>query len=212
MKDQGENSENKDRLEREVQFDLDQIRQALDGLRYSGYYGVSPQMVTLGLVDANSARNDNGAISKTANLKFSSFTDGTSNTVRLVESAGRPHIYRLGRRVIDAGPGSSVRINGGGWCRPASELNVLLGVSADGASYPGPNGINTTNGIALGSTYPDPYFGVDGTGQAYAFHGSGITAVFVDGSARYLSSNIDVRVYAGLISRNGSEIIKDIEP
>ncbi|MCE2801739.1 MAG: YezD family protein [Planctomycetaceae bacterium] len=34
MKDQGENSENKDRLEREVQFDLDQIRQALDGLRY----------------------------------------------------------------------------------------------------------------------------------------------------------------------------------
>jgi hypothetical protein len=114
--------------------------------------------------------------------------------------------------VIEAGPGSSVRVNGGGWCRPASELNVLLGVSADGASYPGPNVINTTNGIALGSTYPDPYFGVDGTGQAYAFHGSGITAVFVDGSARYLSSNIDVRVYAGLISRNGSEIIKDIEP
>ena len=34
MKDQGESSENKDRLEREVQFDLDQIRQALDGLRY----------------------------------------------------------------------------------------------------------------------------------------------------------------------------------
>ncbi|MFM2012532.1 MAG: putative small protein [Planctomycetota bacterium] len=34
MKDQGENSENKERLEREVQFDLDQIRQALDGLRY----------------------------------------------------------------------------------------------------------------------------------------------------------------------------------
>ena len=34
MKDQGENSENKDLLEREVQFDLDQIRQALDGLRY----------------------------------------------------------------------------------------------------------------------------------------------------------------------------------
>lgn len=34
MKDQGGNSENKDRLEREVQFDLEQIRQALDGLRF----------------------------------------------------------------------------------------------------------------------------------------------------------------------------------
>ncbi|MEI6527908.1 MAG: YezD family protein [Planctomycetota bacterium] len=34
MKDQSENSENNGRLEREVQFDLDQIRQALEGLRY----------------------------------------------------------------------------------------------------------------------------------------------------------------------------------
>jgi hypothetical protein len=34
MKDQSENSENNGRLEREVQFDLDQIRQALEGLHY----------------------------------------------------------------------------------------------------------------------------------------------------------------------------------
>jgi hypothetical protein len=34
MKDQGENSEKNGRLEREVQFDLAQIREALDGLRY----------------------------------------------------------------------------------------------------------------------------------------------------------------------------------
>jgi hypothetical protein len=34
MKDQSENSENNGRLEREVQIDLDQIRQALEGLRY----------------------------------------------------------------------------------------------------------------------------------------------------------------------------------
>lgn len=89
--------------------------------------------------------------------------------------------------------------------------STVANADADGASYPGPNVINTTNGIALGSTYPDPFFGVDGTGQAYAFHGSGITAVFVDGSAKYLSSNIDVRVYAGMISRNGSEIIRDLD-
>ena len=33
MKDHVENPDNHGRLEREVQFDLDQIRQALDGLR-----------------------------------------------------------------------------------------------------------------------------------------------------------------------------------
>jgi len=178
---------------------------------YAGFYGVSPQLATLGLVDASSARDNNGAISKTANLKFSSFVDGTSNTVRLVESAGRPHIYRNGRKVVDVQPGSSVRINGGGWCRPASELNVLLGVAGDGLSYPGPRAMNVTNGIALTSTYPDPFFGVDGTGQPYSFHTGGNMSVFVDGSSRYLNSNIDIRIFARLVSRDGAEIITDLE-
>lgn len=34
MKDQGGNSEKKDRLERDVQFEFEQIREALEGLRY----------------------------------------------------------------------------------------------------------------------------------------------------------------------------------
>lgn len=34
MKDQGGNPKDNERLEREMQFDLDQIRQALEGLRY----------------------------------------------------------------------------------------------------------------------------------------------------------------------------------
>lgn len=176
---------------------------------YSGYYGVSPQLATLGLVDPSSARNDNGALSKTALLKFASFTDGASNTIRLVESAGRPHVYRLGRKVIDVAAGNPIRINGGGWCRPASELNVLLGTSADGATYPGPSFINVTNGITLSSTYPDPFFGVDGTGQAYSFHTGGIMSAFVDGSARYVNANINIRVFAQLISRNGGEVVQE---
>jgi prepilin-type N-terminal cleavage/methylation domain-containing protein len=172
---------------------------------YSGFYGVAPELFTLGFVDQTSARVNCGALSRTDRLKFSSFTDGTSNTIRLVESAGRPHIYRNGRKIVDATPGSSTRVNGGGWCRPASELNVLIGTSADGVSFPGPNAINRTNGIDLGSAYPHPYFGVDGTGQAYSFHTGGIMSAFVDGSARYINSNLDIRVFARLISRDGGE-------
>jgi type II secretory pathway pseudopilin PulG len=177
---------------------------------YAGFYGVAPQLFTLGLVDESSVRNNNGGLSKTDRLKFSSFTDGTSNTIRLVESAGRPHVYRLGRKVIDAPAGSSIRVNGGGWCRPASELNMLIGASADGVSYPGPRAINVTNGIPLGSAYPDPYFGVDGTGQPYSFHTGGNMAAFVDGSGRFLNSDIDIRVFARLISRDGGETQIDI--
>jgi len=178
---------------------------------YSGFYGVDPQLASLGLVDAESVRVNNGAISKTDRLKFSSFVDGTSNTVRLVESAGRPHVYRMGRRVIQADAGSNNRINGGGWCRPASELNLLIGTSGDGSVFPGPKAINVTNGIALGSAYPHAYFGVDGTGQPYSFHTGGNMSAFVDGSARFLSSNIDIRIFARLISRDCGEVLNDLD-
>jgi len=177
---------------------------------YAGFYGVDPQLFTLGFVDQESAVANNGGISKTEKLKFASFTDGTSNTLRLIESAGRPNIYRNGKLVLTAQVGSHDRVNGGGWCRPASELSLLRGVSADGLIFPGPKAINVTNGQILGS-YPHPYYGTDGTGQAYAFHTGGTNAVYVDGSTRFLSQALDIRLLARWVSRNGGEISVDAE-
>lgn len=172
---------------------------------YAGFYGVDPQLFTLGLVDQPSANVSNGAISKTISLKFSSFTDGASNTIRLVESSGRPNIYRNGKLVVTAAAGSNNRINGGGWCRPASDLNILRGSTSDGLTFPGPRAINVTNGEILG-TYPHPYYNTDGTGQIYAFHTGGVSATFVDGSTRFLSQSTDIRLLARLISRDGGEV------
>lgn len=177
---------------------------------YSGFYGVDPQLFTLGLVDPSSAIATNGGISKTIQLKFASFSDGTSNTIRLVESAGRPNVYRNRRVAVNAQIGSNDRVNGGGWCRPASELNVLRGASRDGLTFPGPRAMNVTNGENLG-TYPHPYYGVDGTSQVYSFHNGGVISAFVDGSARLLSDNMDIRILARLVSRDGGEISSDIE-
>ena len=177
---------------------------------YSGFYGVDPQLFTLGLVDQSSAIATNGGISKTIQLKFANFSDGTSNTIRLVESAGRPNIYRNRRIAVTAQVGSEARVNGGGWCRPASELNVLRGASADGLTFPGPRAMNVTNGEILG-TYPHPYYGVDGTSQAYSFHTGGVMTAFVDGSARFLSDNISIRIFARLVSRDGGEVSSDVE-
>lgn len=172
---------------------------------YAGFYGVDPQLFTLGLVDKESAVATNGAISKTIKLTFSSFTDGTSNTAHFFESAGRPNIYRAGKLALAAVVGSTNRVNGSGWCRPASELNVLRGTSNDGLTFPGPRAINATNGEVLG-TYPHLYHGVDGTGQIYAFHTGGTNASFVDGSTRFVSQNVDIRTLARWISRDGSEV------
>jgi prepilin-type N-terminal cleavage/methylation domain-containing protein/prepilin-type processing-associated H-X9-DG protein len=169
---------------------------------YSGFYGVSPELVSLG-VPASSAVADNGAISKTTKLNFSSFTDGLSNTLHVTESAGRPNIWRNGKIAVNAS--GLNRVNGGGWCRPASELNILRGSSSDGLTFPGPNAINVTNGEVLG-TYPHPFYNTDGTSHIYGFHTGGVTALFGDGSVRFVRQSIPLAVLAAAISRNGGEV------
>jgi prepilin-type N-terminal cleavage/methylation domain-containing protein/prepilin-type processing-associated H-X9-DG protein len=175
---------------------------------YSGFYGVDPQLVTLGLIDAASGKVDNGALSKTTRLRFADFSDGLSNTLHLTESVGRPNLYRLGRLVATAS--GNDRVNGGGWCRPASELNVLRGASADGTTFPGPAAINVTNGEVIGA-YPHPFYNVDGSGQVYSFHTAGVNALFGDGSVRFIRQNISIRTLAQVVTRNGGEVIVGLD-
>ena len=170
---------------------------------YSGFYGVSPELATLGLVPQASAKVDNGGISKTQKLNFASFTDGLSNTIQLTESAGRPDVYRNGKKVVTA-TGNN-RVNGGGWCRPATELFLLRGSSADGLTFPGPNAINVTNGEVLGS-YPHPFYNTDGTGHIYAFHTGGANTLYGDGSVRFLKASTNIGVLAAAVTRNAGEI------
>jgi prepilin-type N-terminal cleavage/methylation domain-containing protein/prepilin-type processing-associated H-X9-DG protein len=175
---------------------------------YAGFYGVDPQLVTLGLIDPASGRRDNGAISKTVKLRFADFIDGLSNTLHLTESAGRPNVWRNGKLVLTAN--GNDRVNGGGWCRPASELNVLRGASPDGVVIPGPSGINATNGEVLGTYSPPnghPYYGVDGTGQIYGFHSGGVNVLYVDGSVHFIRQTINIRALAALVSRDGGEVL-----
>jgi len=170
---------------------------------YAAVYGVDPRLVSLGLVDPSSGHPENGALSRSQKLRFADFSDGLSNTLHVTESAGRPHLYRAGRLVLQAA--GNTRVNGGGWCRPASDIAVLTGSSADGAAFPGPCGINCANGELLGA-YPHPYYGTLGTGQIYSFHPGGANALFGDGSVRFVQQTIPIRTLAALVSRNGGEV------
>src|SRR5262249_8242922 len=53
--------------------------------------------------------------------KIAEITDGTSNSLLLVEDAGRPQIYRAGKRVgnPDANP-TTESAGGGAWIRPSA--------------------------------------------------------------------------------------------
>jgi prepilin-type N-terminal cleavage/methylation domain-containing protein/prepilin-type processing-associated H-X9-DG protein len=166
---------------------------------YAGIYGVDPRLVSAGLAVAAG----DGALSKTAPVRLTDFPDGLSNTLHVTESAGKPSLYRRGAAV---GSPPGVRVNGGGWCRPASDIPALFGTSADGTTYPGPVAINATNGIQQ-TAYPDPTFGVDGTGQVYGFHTGGVNVLFGDGSVRFVRQSINFGTFAALVTRNGGEVV-----
>ncbi|MFO0809263.1 MAG: DUF1559 domain-containing protein [Gemmataceae bacterium] len=168
---------------------------------YAAIYGVDPRLVSLGLADVGGA--ENGALSRTVKLTFGSISDGLSNTLQVVESAGRPDIYRNGLRVIQAD--ATRRVNGGGWCRPASDLPMLVGSSPDGRTFPGPCGINCTNGEDINGQYPHPFYGTLGSSQIYGFHSSGVNVLFADGSVHYLRANLPMRTLAALVTREGGE-------
>jgi prepilin-type N-terminal cleavage/methylation domain-containing protein/prepilin-type processing-associated H-X9-DG protein len=166
---------------------------------YAGTYGIDPRLGSLGLVDVVGE----GALSKTTNLRFADFTDGLSNTIQLAESAGKPNLYRNGKLV---GTPPTLYTNGGGWCRPASDVGTFSGSSSDGTLIPGPCPFNCTNGQAQGG-YPDPYYGTDGLGEFYGFHTGGLNTLFADGSVHFIAQGIDIRNFARLLTRGGNEVV-----
>jgi prepilin-type processing-associated H-X9-DG protein len=129
-------------------------------------------------------------------------TDGTSNTILLAESAGRPQVYRQGR-AFGALPAD--KVNGGGWARPASDFD-LKGSSSDGSTLPGPCAVNCTNGLDAGTVYPNPVYGTNGTGETYAFHPGGANCLFGDGSVHFVNQGVNIVTYAALITRSGGEV------
>jgi prepilin-type N-terminal cleavage/methylation domain-containing protein/prepilin-type processing-associated H-X9-DG protein len=136
--------------------------------------------------------------------KFADATDGLSNTIAVAESAGRPNLWRAGKQV---GSPPAERVNGGGWARAATAFSID-GSTYDGTSLPGPCAVNCTNGENV-TTYPDPYYGRDGSGEVYAFHTGGANVVFGDGSVHLIHQGVSIRTFAALVTRGGGEVAGD---
>jgi prepilin-type N-terminal cleavage/methylation domain-containing protein/prepilin-type processing-associated H-X9-DG protein len=169
---------------------------------YAPITQVEQRLVDLGIVDDVGDRT--GMLLRNTRATLRHVTDGTSHTILLAESGGRPYVYRNGMR---AGDLPDHRVNGGGWSRPASEFG-LDGSSADGLTFPGPCAINCTNGEDVGPlTFPYPFYGSNGTSETYAFHPGGANILFGDASVHFLAEEIDIRMYARMVTRKGHEAI-----
>jgi prepilin-type N-terminal cleavage/methylation domain-containing protein len=138
--------------------------------------------------------------------------DGLSNTILLAESAGRPIVYR-GRSRADGATAAEQfpqrRVNAGGWVRPASDLSID-GSTANGSTFRSSptKVVNATNGESVETApFQSGYYGTDGGGEVYAFHPAGANVVFGDLSTRLITSDISIRLFSSLVTRNGGEVI-----
>ncbi len=126
--------------------------------------------------------------------------DGLSNTLMLVECAGRPEYWvlgRLGPQRNNNGCGNlnvvNGRAKGGGWADPQNFI-PLHGFAEDGLSCVGPKAINVTN-----------------NNEAYSFHVGGMNVNLADGSTRFITAEIDIELYASLITKAEKEVIEGFD-
>lgn len=119
------------------------------------------------------------------NVGFEDVTDGLSNTMLVLESAGRAHWYVNGR-MYDPEP------NFGGWFDYWAGTNSgwAYGFQDDGLTRFGPRVINASNKWA----------------NPYAFHAAGINTVLADGSVRFVAEQMDAVTFFSACSRAGGEV------
>ncbi len=144
-----------------------------------------------------------GIMQKNFTIKISGVTDGLSNTLTVVESSGRPQIYRNGKQF---GTVPANKVNGGGWSRPASDLEFAPSTADGTTSAGGTVAVGATNGFDY-PTYNGAPYGTEGTSQPYSFHTSGVNALFGDGSVRFVRTSVSVATFAALVTRDGGEVL-----
>ncbi len=126
----------------------------------------------------------NGPMAKVVDTPIVGIGDGTSNTILLVEDAGRPSLYRKGRDMGVATP------DGHGWADPDGAGMSLDGVQAN---------LTTTGGTC--------YINCTNDSEIYAFHSTGTNILLADGSVRFLRESVAAATLAAMVTANGGDIL-----
>lgn len=125
--------------------------------------------------------------------------DGTSNTILLCESVGRPNQYGLGNQYLGTQNPGRAR-----WADPFGEF-VIRGANPNTIASAGhvtvPAGLHDTTNPALNTCSMN----CNNVGQPYSFHGSGCNFAFADGSVHFLTNSSPVWFLGQLATKAGGE-------
>jgi len=182
-------------------------------LAYADYdvmNGVKDKVVGSSTADdpyTGKGENSRGCLKKNYPTKLKEITDGTTNTILVLECASRPDIYR-GRKRMTADdtsatwPQTANSNSGVAWADGDAPFSVDA-ATADGRCY------KTLNWMGKDSVpqadRADRGFNVTNANEAYSHHFGGMNVGLADGSATFLSEEIDLRTFAALLTKQGNE-------
>jgi len=154
---------------------------------YAGMNTLHADLALSGLIDPPGGLRDErghyeGVFPINAARGLADIKDGTSHTILIAECAGRPQLWQ-GRRQV-----ANVWLTGSPWA--SRNLLWFRGATPDGTGFFGHCAVNCTNDR-----------------EVYSFHTNGANAAFADGSVHFLNSHINIRVFAGLVTDAGGEVV-----
>jgi prepilin-type N-terminal cleavage/methylation domain-containing protein len=152
---------------------------------YETMTGVKKNVISPDIYSAGGNGAD-GALRKDLTTRDAQISDGLSKTLLIVECAGRPQVFR-GNKI------------------PTGEINQCVGW----IDNLGPFKLDpmNSNGIKTPKASPNTGSPMNATndGECFSFHDNGINTVYTDGSTRFLSETIDLKVFCAIITRAGAE-------
>ncbi|NBO93185.1 MAG: DUF1559 domain-containing protein, partial [Planctomycetia bacterium] len=135
-------------------------------------------------------------------------TDGTSNTLLFVESAGNPTLYNMGRRgSLTASAASYTTTQGAGiWADHRTPITLDGCDPATGGAYASSNSVVPP---AVGAAVATRTRAINCTNdeEVYAFHTGGANVLRCDGSVQFIRDSITIPILAALVTRSSGEIL-----
>lgn len=153
---------------------------------YTVYHGINPGYCAIAGWPLYSPPAENGIMTSTR-CRLIDISDGTSNTLFVVEDGGRPELWRMG--TYRSGLSSA-----GAWSDPNLEIAL------DGSDR-----VLTTNGQGLGPCVMN----CTNDNEMYSFHRGGANIAMADGSVRFLRETIRDTTFAALVTKASGDIVGD---